>query len=94
MTEEKGSRTSAPAPPQESPPRGSERAGKEPSRGKAKGASAERPVPAPKENPADKRAPATPKPKEDPAEWADPICVCEPEPYWQEVAEQLARKKE
>ncbi len=25
---------------------------------------------------------------------ADPICVCEPEPYWQEVAEQLARKKE
>jgi hypothetical protein len=30
---------------------------------------------------------------EDPEEYADPICVCEPEPYWQEVAEQLEREK-
>lgn len=30
--------------------------------------------------------------REDPEEYADPICVCEPEPYWQEVAEQLERE--
>lgn len=35
----------------------------------------------------------TPEPKEDPEEWADPICVCEAEPYWQEVAEQLERER-
>lgn len=32
-------------------------------------------------------------PREDPEEYADPICVCEPEPYWQEVAEKLEREK-
>ncbi len=30
--------------------------------------------------------------KEDPEDYSDPICVCEPEPYWQEIAERLERE--
>lgn len=37
--------------------------------------------------------PPKPEPKEDPAEWGDPICVCEAEPYWQEVADRLERER-
>ncbi len=39
---------------------------------------------------AEKSAPE--EPPEDPEEYADPICVCEPEPYWQEIAERMARE--
>lgn len=35
-----------------------------------------------------------PDQREDPEEYGDPICVCEPEPYWQEIAEQLERERE
>jgi hypothetical protein len=31
---------------------------------------------------------AAPEPPED---YSDPVCVCEPEPYWQEIAERLQR---
>jgi hypothetical protein len=33
------------------------------------------------------------EPKEDPEEYGDPICVCEAEPYWREVAERLERER-
>ena len=26
-------------------------------------------------------------------DYSDPICVCEPEPYWQEIAAQLERER-
>ncbi len=32
------------------------------------------------------------KAPEDPEDYSDPICVCEPEPYWQEVAERMERE--
>ena len=41
-----------------------------------------------------KHAPANAEAPEDPEDYSDPICVCEPEPYWQEVAERLEREKE
>ena len=28
---------------------------------------------------------------ESPEDYSDPICVCEAEPYWQEIAERLKR---
>lgn len=43
--------------------------------------------------PKDRAPEPKPEVKEDPEEWADPICVCEAEPYWQEVAERLEREK-
>jgi hypothetical protein len=41
-------------------------------------------------------APAARKEKEaaepeEPEDYSDPICVCEAEPYWQEIAERLGR---
>lgn len=37
--------------------------------------------------------PVPPEDTEDPEDYSDPICVCEPEPYWQEVAERLERER-
>ncbi len=41
----------------------------------------------------DRVVPKAPDAPEDPEDYSDPICVCEPEPYWQEIAEQLEREK-
>jgi hypothetical protein len=52
---------------------------------------AERPSASPQgEAPAAKKENAGTAP-ERPEDYSDPICVCEAEPYWQEIAEQLER---
>ncbi len=51
--------------------------------GESRPASPQKPPPAPRN---EKEA----KP-ESPEDYSDPICVCEPEPYWQEIAERLKR---
>jgi hypothetical protein len=40
----------------------------------------------------DRATPASVDAKEDPEDYSDPICVCEPEPYWQEIAERLEQE--
>jgi hypothetical protein len=52
----------------------------------------ESPSPAPPRAPEPAPRPAPRKKDEapeSPDDYSDPICVCEPEPYWQEIAERL-----
>jgi hypothetical protein len=51
------------------------------------------PPAAPLEDPKLEKDRVSPKAPDDPEDYSDPICVCEPEPYWQEIAEQLEREK-